>query len=124
MHDSSGLVWPGLTGWAIAAFTAVFVGAGIYVAATRGPREVAVRLLVVCALPFVVGIVGAVAEFQRTSEVIETLKAPTPRDLSSNIAEGTSSILLGLAGTAFSGVAGLVALRRSNRDEEPPPLPD
>jgi len=105
----------------VVASLSLFIAA--LVAVTRGcTRRAAVTILVLSALPCVVGFVGLVAEMFASNRQIEALRAPTPKDLAAGVYRSTLCFGLGLVGSAVSGVLALVAFLRTTKPDEPPPI--
>jgi hypothetical protein len=99
------------------------VGIAALVAAwVRAPRRIAIGLLVLGLLPAALGAVGMIVTMAQTSAEIDTLRAPTPKDLAHDVYTRMCCMLLGTAGTALSLVAAAAAYARSPRPEEPPPV--
>ena len=99
------------------------VGIAALVAAwVRAPRRIAIALLVVCLMPATLGAVGMFGTIVRSSREIESMRAPTPRDLAAEVQAGQSCLLLGMAGSALALVAAAAAYARSPRPDDPPPL--
>jgi hypothetical protein len=101
------------------------IAGALYAAVVRGPRRVAVVILVLSVLPAGVGLAGMIERIVHGPGHDAPYRMPTPKDYALNIMVANRCMLLGLAGTALAIAAGAVAYVRSARPEDPPPdVPD
>lgn len=110
-------------GWTIVILTIAIVAAGIVASAVRVRRGVAIALLVAAVVPQFIAFGETVVGMRSSFEVIETLKAPTPRDLSGAVHQSVRVTTLALVGTFVCGVTGLAALLRARKPEAAPSQP-
>jgi uncharacterized membrane protein len=112
----------GAFGQVVVAASLSLLVAGI--AALRGgcTQRMALALLVLSVLPCAIGFAGLLAEMTASNQQIETLRAPTPRDLAGGIHRSMVCLWLGLAGSAVCGLLALVAFLRTSKPEGPPPI--
>jgi hypothetical protein len=94
------------------------LAAGVFAAVVRVERRVAIVLTIMAVLPLLIALVGTVFGMAHSAHVIESLKAPTPRDLSEGVRQSVLCTALGFASLLACGVTGAVALIRA-RDPEP-----
>jgi len=114
----------GAAAWIVVGVTIAVLAAAVVAAIVRVRRNVALAMLVAAAFPFVVAIVAGVPEMMGSFQTIETLRAPTPKDLAASVHRGLICTTFGVAGTAACVLAGAVALRRSRAADVPPPIAD
>jgi hypothetical protein len=112
----------GLWAWVIVALTAALLAAGVCASVVRVRRGVAVALLAAASLLPVIGLAATIVGMFHSMRTIETLDAPTPKDLAAGVHQSTVCFALGFVGLVVCGITGFVALHRSRRpDASPPP---
>jgi len=114
----------GAAAWIVGGVTISVLAAAVVAAIVRVRRNVALALLVAAAFPFAIGLFVNVGEMIGSFQTIETLRAPTPKDLAASVHRAVICTAFGVVGTAACAVAGAVALRRSRASDVPPPIAD
>ena len=116
--------WIGQTGGyglMVLATAGGLIAGALYAACVRGPRRIAVLILVLALLPAGFGIAGMLDRIRHGPPHDASYETPTPRDYAVNVMGANRCMLLGLAGAALAVAGGAVAYVRSPRPEEPPP---
>jgi hypothetical protein len=114
--------------WIIVGTSAAIAVACFVAVEKRAPRRVAVALLFAAALPLAIAVAAIVASMLDSFRTIETLKAPTPKDLAGGVRDSVVRTALGVAGSAMCLLCAAIAYVRSTRsdvadapaDEAPP----
>ena len=108
----------GLFGWVVGGLALTLFAAGVAACVVRVARRVAIALAFAAALPLLLALCGTVLGMIASFQVIESLKAPTPKDLAQSVHQSLLCTGLGVAGSLACAITGIAALLRS-RDEDP-----